>query len=61
MVLVTLVVILAAVLLASIILAVVLSWAVGAVTGLIQHRRRPDFRERGRPGSDLGEPEPPPQ
>ena len=55
MVLVTLAVILAAVLLASIALAVILSWAVGAVTGLIQHRRRPDFRERGRPDGKPGE------
>ena len=50
MVLVVFAVILAAVLLASIALAVVLSWAVGAVTGLIQHRRQPDFRERRRAG-----------
>jgi hypothetical protein len=50
MVLVTLVVILVVVLLASIALAVILSWAVGAVTGLIQHRRRPGFRERRQPG-----------
>ena len=53
---VTLVVILVVVLVASIALAVILSWAVGMVTGLIQHRRQPDFRERGRPG----ETEPPP-
>ena len=53
---VILVIALVVVLLASIILAVILSWVVGAATGLIQHRRQPDFRERGRPG----EPEPPP-
>jgi hypothetical protein len=55
MVLVTLAVILAAVLLASVALAVALSWVVGAVTGLIQHRRQPDFRERGRAGSEHSE------
>ena len=43
------------ILVAAVVLAIALSWAVGAVTALIQHRRQPDFREHRREGSGHSE------
>jgi hypothetical protein len=43
------------ILLACIALAAGLAWLIGAVTSVIQQRRRPDFRERKRTGRGRSE------